>query len=164
MRGTVIRPEAADDAGSVRDVLRAAFQGEAEATLADELRADGDIVLSLVAVDQNDGVVGYVAFPRLSVAGVPCAALAPVAVAPEYQRRGIGQALIEQGMSMLRQRGEKLVFVLGEPAYYARFGFDPTTAAAFTSDYSGPYFMASRADGAPASGAVRYPPAFARLS
>ncbi len=164
MTQTTIRPEVPGDAAGVRDVLRAAFQGEAEAKLVDELRADGDIVLSLVAVDQNGGVVGYVAFPRLSVEGVPSAGLAPVAIAPEYQRGGLGQALIEQGMSMLRQRGEKLVFVLGAPAYYARFGFDPQTAAAFTSDYSGRYFMAYRftAD-APTSGTVHYPPAFGRL-
>jgi putative acetyltransferase len=64
---------------------------------------------------------------------------------------------------MLKQRGEKLVFVLGDPNYYTRFGFDPQAATAFTSDYSGPYFMAYRLEGAPASGTVRYPPAFARL-
>jgi putative acetyltransferase len=163
VKAMVIRAEAAQDADSVRHLLRAAFAGEAKATLVDELRADGDILLSLVALDQTARVVGYVAFPRLSVAGNPCAGLAPVAVAPEYQQRGIGRTLIEQGMSVLKQRGEKLVFVLGEPAYYARFGFDGKMAAAFTSDYSGPYFMACRAEGAPTSGAVRYPSAFARL-
>jgi putative acetyltransferase len=159
---TIIREETPDDAAGVRDVLRAAFQGDVEAKLVDELRANGDIVLSLVAADPKS-VVGYVAFPRLSVAETPCVGLAPVAVAPEYQRHGVGKALIEQGMATLKQRGEKLVFVLGEPDYYTRFGFDQQAATAFTSDYSGPYFMAYRLEGAPASGAVRYPPAFARL-
>jgi putative acetyltransferase len=160
---TIIREETPSDTAGVRDVLRAAFKGEVETNLVDDLRADGDIVLSLVAADPKDGVVGYVAFPRLWVAETPCIGLAPVAVAPEYQRRGIGKALIEQGMATLKQRGEKLVFVLGEPDYYTRFGFDPLAATAFTSDYSGPYFMAYRLEGAPAFGAVRYPPAFARL-
>ncbi len=164
MSETIIRDETPGDAGGVRDVLRAAFQGDVEAKLVDELRADGDIVLSLVAIDPKGGVIGYVAFPRLSVAEVPCIGLAPVAVAPEHQRRGIGKALIEQGMATLKQHGEKLVFVLGEPGYYTRFGFDPQAATPFASDYAGPYFMACRLAGdAPASGVVRYPPAFAKL-
>jgi putative acetyltransferase len=160
---STIRASEPGDAAGIRDVLRAAFQGDVEAKLVDELRADGDIVLSLVVSDPKDSIIGYIAFLRLSVAETPCIGLAPLAVAPQYQRCGIGKALIEQGMVTLKQRGEKLFFVLGQPDYYTRFGFDPQAAIAFTSDYSGPYFMAYRLEGAPASGAVRYPPAFARL-
>lgn len=164
MSGITIRPELPGDVAGVRDVLRAAFQGEAEAKLVDELRAGDDIALSLVAVDAKDKVVGYVAFPRLLVDEIPCIGLAPLAVALGYQRGGVGEALITRGMLALKQRGEKLAFVLGDPAYYRRFGFDPQTAAAFLSVYAGPYFMAYRltAD-APTSGTVHYPPAFARL-
>ncbi|HET7678903.1 MAG TPA: N-acetyltransferase [Xanthobacteraceae bacterium] len=164
MSETTIRPELPGDVASVRDVLRAAFQGEAEAKLVDGLRAGDDIALSLVATDAKERVVGYVAFPRLLVDEIPCIGLAPLAVALEYQRRGVGEALITRGMLALKQRGEKLAFVLGDPAYYRRFGFDPQAAAAFISDYAGPCFMAYRftAD-APASGTVHYPPAFARL-
>ena len=164
MTQTTIRPEVPGDAGGVRDVLRAAFQGEAEAKLVDELRADQDIALALVAVDAKENVVGYVAFSRLLVGEMPCIGLAPLAVAPEYQRHGVGDALIAHGMLALKQRGEKLAFVLGDPAYYKRFGFDPQAAAAFTSEYAGRYFMACRftAD-APTSGTVHYPPAFERL-
>ena len=164
MTPTTIRPDVPGDAAGVRDVLRAAFQGEAEAKLVDELRADQDIALALVAVDAKENVVGYVAFPRLLVGEMPCIGLAPLAVAPEYQRQGVGDALIARGMLALKQRGEKLAFVLGDPAYYKRFGFDPQAAAAFTSEYAGRYFMAYRltAD-APRSGTVHYPPAFERL-
>jgi putative acetyltransferase len=159
-----IRAETPGDRDGVREVLRAAFRGETEAKLVDELHAADDIVLSLAATTAEGRVIGYVAFTRLLVAQADCIGLAPVAVTPPYQKRGIGKALIEQGISMLRQRGEKLIFVLGDPAYYTRFGFDLTAAAAFTSSYAGPYFMARplSAD-APTSGPVQYPPAFARL-
>jgi putative acetyltransferase len=161
---TTIRPELPGDVAGVRNVLRTAFQGEAEAKLVDELRTGDDIALALVAIDPKASVIGYVAFPRLLVDEIPCIGLAPLGVAPEYQRRGVGEALITRGMLTLKQRGEKLAFVLGDPAYYQRFGFDPQAAAAFISDYAGPYFMAYRftAD-APTSGTVHYPPAFARL-
>ena len=164
MSGTTIRVEAAGDAAALRDLLRAAFEGEAEAKLVDDLRVDNDIVLSLVAVDAEETVIGYVAFHRLWVEDVPCIGLAPVAVAPDHQGCGIGCALITRGMLALKQRGEKVVFVVGDPAYYIRFGFDPQAAAPFVSDYAGPHFMVYRftAD-APTLGTVRYPPPFVRL-
>jgi putative acetyltransferase len=162
--GTTIRVEVAGDAAGLRDLLRAAFEGEAEAKLVDELRVDNDIVLSLVAVDAEQTVIGYVVFHRLWVEDVPCIGLAPLAVAPDHQGRGIGSALITRSMLALKQRGAKAVFVVGDPAYYIRFGFDPQAAAPFVSDYAGPHFMLYRftAD-APTLGTVRYPPPFARL-
>jgi putative acetyltransferase len=166
LNDTIIRLEALGDQAEVATILRAAFGGEAEAKLVEELRANNDIVLSLslVAIDENGAVIGYVAFSRLSVGGIACVGLAPVAVMPDRQGRGIGGALITRGMLALKQRGEKLAFVVGAPAYYKRFGFDPQLASAFTSEYSGPYFMAYRfAADAPSAGAVLYPPAFARL-
>ena len=162
-----IRPERALDAAAISAVLKAAFGGAAEAQLVERLRADRGLVLALVAVDA-DGPVGHVAFARLSVTTpdgeVPAVGLAPLAVAPAYQRRGIGSALARTGLDMLAADGESLAFVLGEPAYYARFGFDAAAGADYASPYAGPYFMALRlARHAPRRGTVRYPHAFSGL-
>ena len=128
-----IRPERSDDAAAIRSILIAAFAGSAEADLVERLRRDGDLVLALAA---DDGEVrGYVAFPRLRVEHADGArdvvGLAPVAVAPDRQRRGIGSALIREGHRRLVARGESLIFVLGYPAYYTRFGYSLAAAAPF---------------------------------
>jgi putative acetyltransferase len=160
----IIRPERTDDTAAIRNVLAAAFAGTAEAGLVERLRRDGDLVLALVA--EEDGAVhGHVAFPRLSVEGGAgthsVVGLAPVGVAPQRQRRGIGSALIREGHRRLAGLGESLVFVLGHAAYYPRFGYSVDVAAPFESAYSGPHFMALRLDeNAPRAGKVRYPAAF----
>jgi putative acetyltransferase len=164
----VVRREQAGDAASVRMLLTDAFGGRAEADLVDRLRTNDDLVLALVAELDDRGAVGHVGFPRLAVdapgGGVPAVALAPLAVAADLRRRGIGGALIGRGLALLAQRGEQLVFVLGDPAYYGRFGFDAAAAAPFVSPYCGPHFMALRlAQTAPSDGTVRYPSAFAEL-
>ena len=140
----------------------------AEAELVDRLRRDGDLVLSLVATDAAQAVVGHVAFPRLRVESAgrefPAVGLAPLAVAddasPPRRRRGAGSV---RGSRNCARQGETLVFVMGDPAYYTRFGFALETAQPFTCAYAGPYFMALRlADAAPRAGTVRYPAAFDR--
>jgi putative acetyltransferase len=165
---TAVRLEQAGDAAAVRAVLADAFGGPAEADLVDRLRASDDIVLALVAELENRGIVGHIGFPRLAVdaasGSAPAVALAPLAVAIDLWNRGIGSALIGRGLALLAERGEQLVFVLGDPAYYGRFGFDAAAAASFVSPYSGPHFMALRlAQTAPSEGTVRYPSAFADL-
>ena len=134
----------------------------------DRLRAGSKLVLALVAEQPDGRVVGHVGFPRLSIetptGNVAATALAPLAVAADLRRRGVGALLVRSGLGMLADRGEALVFVLGDPAYYARFGFDVAAAAAFMSPYSGRHFMALRlVPGAPASGIISYPSAFADL-
>src|SRR5262249_55093949 len=119
-----------EDATPIRSILVAAFAGDAEADLVENLRAADDLVLALVA-DQADAARGYVAFPRLTVDGAGAVGLAPLAVAPDRRRRGIGGALVREGLRRLATRGEQLVFVVGDPAYYGRFGFDLATARSF---------------------------------
>ena len=165
MIATFIRPECAEDAPRVRTLLEAAFGGDVEADVVDKLRADGDIVAALVAERAGD-IAGYVAFARLDLdlggRTVPVIGLAPVGVVPVLQRQGIGSALIRDGLGRLKDRGERLVFVLGDPGYYGRFGFKVMDR--LVSRWAGPHFQALMlAPGAPVSGKVSYPRAFAGL-
>ena len=133
----------------IRSVNQEAFGGPEEADLVDRLRAD-DALISLVAVIDNgesEGrVVGHIMFSRMWIRTsrelVPAVALAPVAVATEYQRSGIGSRLIEQGLEVLRLRGESVVIVLGHPDYYPRFGFSTDLAARIDSPFPREAFMA----------------------
>jgi putative acetyltransferase len=157
-----IRSERPGDAVAVRTLLDAAFGGDVESKVVDRLRADGDFVLSLVA-ENREGIAGYAGFPRLVLRlderNVPVVGLAPVGVVPPLQRKGIGSALIRDGFARLKDRAERLVFVLGDPAYYGRFGF--TVMEGFVSRYAGPYFQALMlATDAPKAGRVSYPKAF----
>jgi len=162
MSQALIRPERAGDATGVRATLEAAFGGTPEAVLVERLRAGGDLVMALVA-EQAERVVGYVAFPRLDLdlgaRCVPVIGLAPAGVSPDRQRQGIGGALIRAGIARLKDRAERLVFVLGDPVYYGRFGF--AVMDGYVSRYAGPYFQALMlAPDAPKSGRVSYPKAF----
>lgn len=163
----IIRREAAGDVAAIRQVICAAFEGDGEADLVDRLRADGDLILSLVA-EQDGQIIGHIAFSRLSITdgsqNRPGASLAPVAVLPEMQRKGAGRALIESGHDQLRHAGETVVFVLGDSAYYSRLGYSVNGAGAFDCVYAGPYFQWLRlSPQAPASGVIAYAPAFGGL-
>lgn len=115
----------------IRSINEAAFGRPDEADLVDGLRSEGAVLLSLVAEVERQ-IVGHVLFSRMSIetsgGPVPAAALAPVAVLPDHQRRGIGEQLIRHGLDLLRARGERIVIVLGHPGYYPRFGFSSQKA------------------------------------
>jgi putative acetyltransferase len=163
----VIRTECADDVAAIHAINAGAFPTAGEARLVDQLRADGDLILSLVA--EQDGVMaGHVGFSRMGVDDNGfrhnAVALAPVAVLPAHQHKGIGKTLIERGLQTLKEQGETLVFVLGSHEYYGRFGFDLTEAEPFACAYAGPHFQLLRlSDGGPLSGRVQYAAAFAAL-
>jgi putative acetyltransferase len=163
-----VRPATDSDAAGVRSVLTAAFPTTADADLVERLARDGDLALGFVALDEA-AVVGYAAFSRMAVvadeARVPALGLGPVAVLPPFQRRGIGGRLIEAGLAAANGRGIPLVFVLGDPDFYGRFGFRAQTAATFASPYAGPHLMAQwlSSPRAPTSGRADYAPAFALL-
>jgi putative acetyltransferase len=163
-----IAPERAADTAAIRTVLAAAFGRPDEAELVERLRASGDLVCALVARDPGRELVGYVAGVKLQVetaAGPqPAVGIAPLAISPTHQRRGVGSALVRHALAELAKRGETLVLVLGDPAFYRRFGFDAAFARSFESAYPGPHFLAlPLAAHAPRSGQVTYPPAFAGL-
>ncbi len=156
-----------EDRSAIRRVHESAFETDGEAKLVDALRADGSIVISLVA-GIGGAVVGSVVYSRLLADGenVGATALAPVAVVPSRQRKGIGGALIGEAHRRLAAMNERLVIVLGDPAYYRRFGFSVEAARRFRTPYDGPYLMALdiAAAGAQIAGRITYPPAFAALS
>ena len=159
-----VRPERPSDPPAIRSLLQQAFPTSAEADLVDRLRRDGDCVLSLVAEAEGE-VVGHILFSAMA-APFRALGLAPVAVRPDGQWRGIGDALIRQGLALAAAGEWEGVFVLGEPAYYTRFGFDAALARGFGSPYAGPNLMALslREDALPArEGPVSYAPAFAAL-
>jgi putative acetyltransferase len=159
---TAIRAEMSADHGAVRRVHRLAFASEIEPRLVDALREAGDAVISLVAETEGE-VSGHVLFSRLD-APMPALALAPVAVLPERQRQGIGSLLIREGLRQAQEAGWAAVFVVGEPAYYTRFGFDVEPARGFACPYAGEYFMVRfLAESLPLTGAIAYPAAFADL-
>lgn len=161
-----IRPERAGDERAIHDVVRAAFAYQphsdgSEPAIVDALRNNGDLAISLVAEDDR-AIVGHVAFSPVTISdgSEGWFGLGPVAVAPQRQREGIGAALIEQGLAVLRERGAAGCVVLGEPDYYARFGFAHDSELT----YPGPpplYFQRLAMSSRGASGDVIYAPAFA---
>jgi putative acetyltransferase len=163
-----IREEGYRDDAAIRVVLRAAFGREEEGKLVDRLRSDGLLVASLVA-EEDGQVVGHAAFSELRVdtqdGRLAAVALAPVAVLPQFQRRGIGSELVRAGLVLCRERFRPLAIVVGDPRFYWRFGFRSDLARRFQSKYSnlGDAWMAAElVEGAAkdALGLVKYPQAF----
>lgn len=149
-----LRDETPADIPAIAALNDAAFGGTDESALIARLRGDGDLTLSLVAEDRGL-IVGHVALSPVR-APFPALALAPVAVAPDRQRSGIGSALIREAMA---RHPQATIIVLGDPAYYARFGFRPV---AWDSPYAGPYLQAAGRQ-LPEHAAIAHAPAFAAL-
>jgi len=127
MAELAIRAEAASDQTRVDRLVERAFGRPAEAALVRALRERARPQISLVAEREGE-IVGHVFFSPVRVGdGVdsapPAAGLAPLSVAPEMQRRGAGAALVRAGLAACPVLGWRAVFLLGDPAYYARFGF-----------------------------------------
>lgn len=158
----ILRPELAGDRLSIRAVNLAAFPSPVEADLVDQLRADGEVVISLVA-EQDDRVIGHILFCRVRVGTVEAVSLSPMAVLPEWQRQGVGSALVSRGLELCRERGEKIAVVLGHPGFYPRFGFSAGLARQLEGYSSGPEWMALELTPGSLtglSGKVLYPKAF----
>ncbi len=136
-----IRAEQPRDVEVVRALLLASFRREAEARLVDRLRASGKITAALVA-EEKGRILGHVIFSRVSAHGdsadADVIALAPLAVEPAFQRLGIGSALVSAGLERCRLDRQRRVVVLGDPVYYARFGFQPAARFGLKCPVPGP--------------------------
>jgi putative acetyltransferase len=163
-----IRPETEADRAAIRAVNEAAFETSAEADLVEALHGKKMSLVSLVA-EVGGRVVGHILFSPVSLAEsshLNVMGLAPMAVVPDYQRKGIGSALVRQGLTRCRDIGCCIVVVVGHPGFYPRFGFIPASRYALRCEYDVPadvFMVAELEPGAlnVASGLVRYDDAFA---
>lgn len=141
----MIRPETLNDRPQVHHLIESAFARPDEAQLVAALHAENAVLLSLVA-ERDATLTGHILFSRMTIhsAGthIPAVSLAPVAVLPAHQSQGIGADLIRTGLQTLRAMGEQIVIVLGNPAYYSRFGFSASAAARLSSPFPPEAFMA----------------------
>jgi putative acetyltransferase len=172
MSALTIRDERGGDAMPIRRVIERAFGQAGEADLVDALRRSDALTVSMVA--EADGeIVGHVAFSPVTIRGSDTLdeglGLAPLAVIPEKQRHGIGAALVRAGLEACRARGHRVVVLVGEPAYYQRFGF--STASEFGLECAIPvpvevFLVVVLSPGALAgcSGVVSYRPEFDAVS
>ena len=160
-----IRAEQPGDEAAIRAVTADAFAGAlysdgSEPGIVDALRADGDLALSLVA--ETGGIVaGHVAFSLVVIEGGEDGwfGLGPLSVRPDLQRRGIGSRLIGAGIAELRLRDARGVVLVGDPAYYARFGFERDPRLVYPRP-GGEYLQRLILSGSGTGGVVRYAPAF----
>ena len=144
----LIRPEEFNDIPAIRHVNQQAFGRPQEADLVEALRAKGRVVLSLVALRESE-LIGHILFFSLEIQSSQhshaAVGLGPMAVLPKHQKRGIGAALIREGLSLLQQQQvHPGVIVLGHADYYPRFGFGLASTFGITTSYDVPddVFMA----------------------
>jgi putative acetyltransferase len=133
-----IRKEQPQDIDAIRNLNLAAFDSGSEAALVDKLRACCKDYLSFVAIE-DDTVVGHILFTPTTVSETNTVGmgLAPMAVLPSCQRRGIGSSLVRHGIEYLRQSKCPFVIVLGHPEYYPRFGFELASKFRLLSQWEG---------------------------
>jgi putative acetyltransferase len=146
MQEIVVRPERLEDRAAVFEINRRAFPTEDEARLVDAVRLAAKPMISLVAV-AGEAVVGHILLTPVAVYSkirmFKAMGLGPMAVMPEFQMQGVGSKLVRAGLQACREIGEAVVFVLGHPEYYPRFGFEPAPPKLlrFKGPEFDPYFM-----------------------
>ena len=135
-----IRTEQSNDWDAVYAVNASAFATSSEADLVDALRQQALPFVSLVA-EELEEIIGHIAFSPVTLSNhqdLNAMGLAPMAVVPMQQRRGVGSALVRAGLDRCRQLNCAAVFVLGHPEYYPRFGFVPSSRFAIECEYDVP--------------------------
>lgn len=161
----MIRPATRRDFPAIRAIIRHAFDRAVEANLIEDLRDAGEVVCEFVAASEI-ALQGHILYSPLAIERpgptIKAAALGPVAVAPAFQRRGLGGQLIRAGNARCAELGYAAIIVLGHRDYYPRFGFSAAAAESLQAPFAGEDFMAleltpgALRDG----GRVRYAAAF----
>jgi putative acetyltransferase len=166
----LIRAEEPTDAAGICRIHETAFPTHAEACLVAALRDAGRLSVSLVAASCKE-ILGHVAFSPVQLTGSEWKrgfGLAPVAVLPRHQRKGIGSRLVREGLAACRRKGVGFVVVLGDPAWYRRFGFCRASDHGLSNEYGAVeefMVLAFAPASLPSRGAlIRYAPEFAALS
>jgi putative acetyltransferase len=163
-----VRPERTEDFSAIHAVNRLAFGRDEEARLVDLVRQREEPVISLVAVE-DDRIIGHILFSPVSIASPGASrravGLGPMAVHPDFQKRGVGRELIEAGLEACRKAGYEIVVVLGHPSFYPRFGFTLARARRIHMDQEVPgdaFMVMELRPGAleGCEGTVRYLPEF----
>lgn len=161
----VVRKELSSDAAAVHDLTRAAFlnaphTAHTEQFIVDALRKAGALAISLVA-EQEGEVVGHVAVSPVLISDGSKGwyGLGPISVKPELQRKGIGSLLMQSALCLLQEQGAAGCVLVGDPAYYSRFGFKPRSSL-ILSDVPPEYFQALSFGPSFPSGVVTFHEAF----
>lgn len=133
-----IRRERPGDGEAVRQINRRAFECDEEANVVDRLRHTCDEYLAFVAT-KDGAIIGHILFTPATLDGSPIVGmgLAPMAVDPGFQNRGVGTLLVRHGLNHLRTLGCPFVIVVGHPGYYPRFGFELASAYGLTCQWEG---------------------------
>jgi putative acetyltransferase len=164
----IIRSEEPRDYPEIYQINCAAFDGNTEAELVNALRKAGVALVSLVA-EENETLVGHILFSPVTIEHNPqeisAAGLAPLAVLPTFHGKGIGGKLITSGLDKCRALGIQAAVVLGDPAYFQRYGFSRANGFQLLCEYDAPpdCFMALELSPAAlhnCSGKVKYHPVF----
>jgi putative acetyltransferase len=135
----MIQKETSADVQEICRLNDVVFGGPVEGTIVDAIRDRCSDALSLVAVEEAQ-IVGHIFFSPVAILGmngIEAMGLGPMAVLPEYQRQGIGKALIKKGIQELEKAGCAVVVVLGHADYYPKFGFAPASQYGLKSQWEG---------------------------
>jgi len=162
----VIRQEQESDRSAIADVTARAFAGmehsdQTEPEIIERLRASDALSLSLVAIEGGT-LIGHVAFSSVTIDGAHDGwfGLGPVSVEPDHQQKGIGSALIRKGLDQLRSSGAAGCVVVGDPAYYRRFGFEHDDDLRYEGAPPEYFMRLNFTADQPPTGRVDYAPAF----
>ena len=135
-----IRDERKEDYKDIKSLNDLAFQGPVEGEIVDKIRSSSTDIVSLVAADENL-IIGHIFFSPVTVISgegeIKGMGLGPMAVLPEFQNKGIGSALVKEGLKILRNKDCSFVIVLGHKDYYPRFSFEAASKYGLSSQWEG---------------------------